>query len=234
VSRAAAQPSTDRSRPESIAQPKIRVLIADDHLLVLEGIQAALQNSEDIEVVGQARDGSQVLPLANRLRPDVVLLDIRLPKLDGFACLELLRERLPSIKVVMLSAFRGSEHVDAALRRGASGYIFKSVNPLDLPSAVRQAVEGTVFHTLGATAADPLRDARAAGLTEREVAILGGVARGLSNRALAKELWVTEQTVKFHLTNIYRKLKVANRTEAARAAFRLGIGDAPLLWPGSQ
>jgi DNA-binding NarL/FixJ family response regulator len=233
MSGAAAQKKAERPRPEIMARPPIRVLIADDHLLVLEGIRAALHDAEGIEVVGEARDGSQVLPLANRLQPDVVLLDIRLPKLDGFACLELLRERHPSIKVVMLSAFRGPEHVDAALRRGASGYIVKSVNPLDLPSAVRQAVEGTVFHTLGGTSGDPMREARDAGLTEREIAILGGVARGLSNRALAKELWVTEQTVKFHLTNIYRKLKVTNRTEAARAAFRLGIGDAPLLWPGS-
>jgi DNA-binding NarL/FixJ family response regulator len=206
----------------------IRVLIADDHRLIVEGVRAALAVADDMEVVAEAREGSEVPPLVNQLHPDVVLLDIRLPKLDGLACLEILRKRHPDVKVIVLSAFSDSEHIQAALRRGACGYIVKSINPLDLPSAVRQAVEGTVFNVLGAAEQDPAREAQAAGLTEREVAILSGVARGLSNRELGKELWVTEQTVKFHLTNIYRKLGVANRTEAARAAYKLGIVESPL------
>jgi DNA-binding NarL/FixJ family response regulator len=210
----------------------IRVLLADDHRLILEGVRAALGAADDIEVVGEAREGSEVPPLVNQLNPDVVLLDIRLPKLDGLACLEILRKRNPEVKVVVLSAFNDAEHIQAALRRGASGFIVKSINPVDLPSAVRQAVEGTVFNVLGVTE-QPDQSAQQAGLTEREVSILGGVARGLSNRALAKELWVTEQTVKFHLTNIYRKLGVANRTEAARAAYTLGVVESPLVDSGA-
>ncbi len=207
----------------------MRVLIADDHRLMLEGIRAALSAADDIEVVGEARDGSQVLPLIDQLKPDVVLLDIRMPKLDGLACLERLRKRNPQVKVVVLSVFSDPDHIEAALKRGANGYIVKSINPLDLPSALRQAVEETVYNVLGVPEHDQQRDAREAGLTDREITILAGVARGLSNRALGKELWVTEQTVKFHLTNVYRKLDVANRTEAARAAYRLGIVESPLL-----
>ncbi len=207
----------------------MRVLIADDHRLMLEGIRAALDGADDIEVVGEAQDGSQVSSLVGELKPDVVLLDVRMPKLDGLACLERLRKRDPQVKVVVLSVFSDPDHIEAALKRGANGYIVKSINPLDLPAALRHAVDETVYNVLGVPEHDQQRDAREAGLTDREITILAGVARGLSNRALGKELWVTEQTVKFHLTNIYRKLDVANRTEAARAAYRLGIVESPLL-----
>jgi DNA-binding NarL/FixJ family response regulator len=196
---------------------------------MLDGIRAALAGSPDIVIVGEARHGAELLPLVGRLQPDVVLLDIRLPKMDGLACLELLRKRYPDVKAVMLSVSSDAQHIEGALRRGASGYIVKSINSADLPSAIRQAVEGTVFNALGLNEADPKTQAREAGLTERELTILSGVARGLSNRSIGHELWVTEQTVKFHLTNIYRKLGVSNRTEAARAAFRLGIAESPML-----
>jgi DNA-binding NarL/FixJ family response regulator len=143
--------------------------------------------------------------------------------MDGLTCIELIRKRHPKVKVVVLSVFNDPDRIQAALRRGASGYIVKSVNPLDLPSALRQALEGTVYHALGLPDIDDEASAKSAGLTEREIAILKAVARGLSNQAIGKELWVTEQTVKFHLTNIYRKLGVANRTEAARYAYQHGL-----------
>jgi DNA-binding NarL/FixJ family response regulator len=206
----------------------VKLLIADDHQLVLNGIRSALNGSEDIEIVGEATRGSQVLPLINRLHPDAVLLDIRMPEMDGLACLELIRKRFPEIRVIMLSIHSDPEHVESALRRGASGYIVKSIGPADLGAALRNAVEGTVFHASGSVA-DPAGEASEIGLTERETSILRAVARGLSNRAIARELWVTEQTVKFHLTNIYRKLGVSNRTEAARAAFRLGVSESPVV-----
>jgi DNA-binding NarL/FixJ family response regulator len=206
----------------------MRVLVADDHRLVLEGIRGALEHDDRFEIVGEARYGSQVLPLVHQLRPDVVLLDIRMPEMDGFACLELLRKRYPEVKVIVLSVYSDAEHVEAALGGGAAGYIVKSISPEELAAAVLQAVEGTVYQPLGVLQDET--DAPAVhGLTEREVVILQAVARGLPNRAIGSELWVTEQTVKFHLTNIYRKLGVANRTEAARAAFRLGMAQSPVL-----
>jgi len=206
----------------------MRLLVADDHRLVLQGIRGALEGDPDFEIVGETRYGSQVLPLVHQLRPDVVLLDIRMPEMDGLACLDLLRKRFPEVKVIVVSAYHDAEHVEAAVSRGAVAYIVKTISPGDLAEAVKQAVEGTVYQPLGMVAAEaPASTAH--GLTDREVVILQAVARGLPNRAIGAELWVTEQTVKFHLTNIYRKLGVANRTEAARAAYRLGMAQSPVL-----
>jgi DNA-binding NarL/FixJ family response regulator len=208
----------------------MKVLIADDHRLMLDGIKRALIEAPDIEIVAEAHSGSQVLPLVARTNPDVALLDIRMPHFDGLACLDAIQKRYPKVKVVVLSVFSDAEHIQSALSRGASGYIVKSINPLDLPSALRQAVEGNVYHAVGVP--EPNAEgggAKAAGLTEREFTILKAVARGLSNQAIGKEMWVTEQTVKFHLTNIYRKLGVANRTEAARYAYQHGLIENPMV-----
>jgi DNA-binding NarL/FixJ family response regulator len=206
----------------------MKVLIADDHRLMVEGIRRALEPAEDIEIVGEASAGSQVLPLVRRLSPDVVLLDMRMPHMDGLQCLDAIRKNCPKVKVIVLSVFSDPEHIQAAFRHGACGYIVKSVNPVDLASAIRQAVDGTVFHAIGLPESTAESIGKANGLTEREMAILKAVARGLSNSAIGKELWVTEQTVKFHLTNIYRKLDLANRTEAARYAYEHGLVESPL------
>jgi DNA-binding NarL/FixJ family response regulator len=207
----------------------IRVLIADDHDLMVRGIRRALEDADGVEIVGEARRGTDVLPMVARTQPDVVLLDIRLPKLDGLICLDLIRKRHPDVKVVMLSVFNDPEHIEKALRRGAHGYVVKSVNPADLAPALRQVAEETVFHALRLPEADESSVAKEAVLTEREIAILKAVAGGLSNHAIGDQLWVTEQTVKFHLTNIYRKLRVANRTEAARYAYEHGLAESPVL-----
>ena len=206
----------------------MKVLVADDHRLMVEGIRRALEGADEIEVVGEASTGSQVLPLVRRLRPDVVLLDMRMPQMDGLTCLDQLRKSFPDVKVIVLSVFSDPERIQAAFKHGASGYIVKSVNPLDLPAAIRQAVDGTVFHAIGLPEVDERSLGKAAGLTERELSILKAVAQGLSNAAIGKELWVTEQTVKFHLTNIYRKLDVSNRTEAVRYAHDHAIVERPL------
>lgn len=206
----------------------MKVLIADDHRLMVEGIRRALEPAGDIEIVGEAAIGSQVLPLVRRLSPDVVLLDMRMPHMDGLQCLDAIRKNSPKVKVIVLSVFSDPEHIQAAFRHGACGYIVKSVNPIDLPSAIRQAVDGTVFHAIGLPDSTAESVGKANGLTERELAILKAVARGLSNSAIGKELWVTEQTVKFHLTNIYRKLDLANRTEAAKYAYDHGLIVSPL------
>lgn len=202
----------------------MKVLLADDHPLILSGIRRTLEEAGGIEIVGEARTGSQVLPLVGRTNPDLVLLDVRMPQLDGLACLDQIRRRYPDVKVVMLSAFTDPEHVQAALRRGASAYVMKAVNTLDLPSALRQAAEGTVFHAIGLDEREG--DCEEVGLTKREKTLLRAVAKGLSNQAIGKELWISEQTVKFHLRNIYRKLGVTSRTEAARYAFERGLVEA--------
>lgn len=205
----------------------MRVLIADDHKLIVDGIKRALESSEDFEVVGEATSGSQVLSMVGRTNPDLVLLDLRMPGADGLTCLGQIRKRYPDVKVVVLSVSTDESVIQTVLKRGASAYIVKTINPVDLPSALRQAVEGTVFSAIGLPESGDSA-ARAAGLTEREAAILSALARGLSNEAIGKELWIAEQTVKFHLTNIYRKLGVSNRTEAARLAYQHGLVESPI------
>jgi DNA-binding NarL/FixJ family response regulator len=206
----------------------MRVLIADDHRLIAEGIRKALEETGDFDVVGEANTGSQVLPLVRRTNPDLVILDLRMPGVDGLTCLEQIREQHPNVKVVVLSMSTDPSVIQAALKRGASAYVVKSVNPMDLPSVLRQAVEGTVFSAIGLEESGESESARDLGLTSREVTIIQALSRGLSNQAIGKELWVAEQTVKFHLTNIYRKLGVANRTEAVRLAYQHGLIENPL------
>jgi DNA-binding NarL/FixJ family response regulator len=207
----------------------LRVLIADDHQLMVQGTKQALEAAGGFEIVGEASNGAQVLPLVRRLKPDLVLLDMRMPQMDGLQCLAKIRKEFPEMKVAMLSVSQDPEQIQTALKRGANAYIVKTVDPGDLPGALRQAMDGNVFTTVGVSEDAGENAAKKAGLTDRELVIVRAVARGLSNEAIAKELWVAEQTVKFHLTNIYRKLEVSNRTEAARYAFEQGLveHDAP-------
>jgi len=206
----------------------LKVVIADDHRLILDGIKRALEEDGGFEVVGEASSGERVLPIVSQTSPDLVVLDLRMPGMDGLICLDQIKKRHPAVKVVVLSVSTDEKLIENVLKRGASAYIVKSVNPVDLPAALRQAVEGTVFSAIGLPDATASSAAKAAGLTERETVILGALARGLSNEQIGKELWVAEQTVKFHLTNIYRKLGVANRTEAARYAYQQGLVESPL------
>jgi len=205
---------------------KMKVLIADDHPLVRSGVRRALEEEHDIEVVGEATNGAKVLPLIGQTGPDIVVLDISMPQLDGLACLDQIRRRYPDVKVVILSASGDPDRVQAALARGAKAYVLKSVAVRDLASALRQAVEGTVFQALGVQHDSEGQLAGSAGLTKRETAILRAVARGLTNQAIGREFWVSEQTVKFHLRNIFRKLEVGSRTEAARYAFEHGLVES--------
>ena len=208
---------------------RLRVLLCDDHQLILDGVRHALEEAgSEFEVVGEANKGSQVLPLVKRTQPDVVMLDLRMPEVDGLVCLDQIKRRHPEVKVIVLSVSSDRSLIDNVLKRGASAYIVKSVNPVDLPAVIRQAVEETVYTAIGLPDDLSSRAAKAAGLTERELAILTALARGMSNAAIAKQLWVAQQTVKFHLTNIYRKLGVANRTEAARYAYQQGLIESPL------
>lgn len=209
----------------------LRVVIADDHRLMLQAIKTALEQDEDIEIVGETTSGSQVLPLVGQTDPDMVLLDFRMPEMDGLTCLNRLQQRYPKVKVVMLSAIDEPQLIDAALSRGASAFIVKHIDPRDLPSALRQAADGTVYKRFGELVKDGPSAAKAAGLSESELRVLKAMAMGLANKEIAKELWLSEQTVKFHLRNIYRKLDVANRTEASRFAYENGLIGNPFFEP---
>ena len=200
----------------------LRVVVADDHRLMLEALRLAIAHAEGLELVGSVDEGRKVAPLVASTKPDVVLLDFRMPDMDGLAVLDLLRTRHPRVKVVMLSGHDDPRLIEEALRRGASAFILKQIDPADLAGAIRQAVAGTVYRPLGR--AEGAGDAvEAAGLTRKERDVLERLARGLSNAEIGKELWLSQQTVKFHLTNVYRKLGVANRTEAVRHALERGL-----------
>jgi NarL family two-component system response regulator LiaR len=213
----------------TVRRLRARVVLADDHRLILDSVRSSLEESGEFEIVGEATNGSQTLALVKRTSPDVVILDIRMPGMDGLVCLDQIKRRNPEIKVVVLSASTDQKLIENVLKRGASAYIVKSVNPIDLPAVIRQALDETVYTAVGLPADAPSSAAKQAGLTARELAILTALAQGKSNAAIAKELWVAPQTVKFHLTNIYRKLDVSNRTEAARYAYQQGLVESPLF-----
>jgi DNA-binding NarL/FixJ family response regulator len=208
----------------------LKVLVADDHPLILQGLRRALEACDDIDVIGEARSGSEVLPLVERRRPDVVLLDNRMPGMDGIECARSLKEAWPEVRSILLSASEDRASVEAARAAGASAYLIKSVSPNDIPAVVRQVAAGYTLFQLpddDHDEADASGEDPAGGLTKRERAILSAAAHGLTTKAIGRELWVSEHTVKFHLTNIYRKLGVSNRSGAISYAFQHGIVSDP-------
>jgi DNA-binding NarL/FixJ family response regulator len=200
----------------------IRVLVADDHLLILAAVRRALTQAGGFEIVAEVTSGSKVLPYVARTEPDLVLLDVELPGVDGLTCLERLRKQHPDVQVVMFSAWSDQPTLDAARSAGARGYIVKTLGAVEVTTAVRELLASEEYRVIGADS-ERDDDSNLAGLSERELAMLGTLARGLSNKAIGRELWITEQTVKFHLTNIYRKLGVENRTQAVRFAYEQGL-----------
>jgi DNA-binding NarL/FixJ family response regulator len=202
----------------------IKVLIADDHPLILQGLRRTLEECDDIEVVGEARDGSEVPPLVQRRAPDVVLMDLRMPGLNGVECVREIKALTPSVKAVLLTASEDRTAIEEAIEAGASGYVLKSVSALDVPALVRQVAAGsTIFHKPAGDATGGAADGETPPLTEREATILAAVAGGKTTKTISAELWVSEHTVKFHLTNIYRKLGVSNRSGAVRYAYEHGL-----------
>jgi DNA-binding NarL/FixJ family response regulator len=210
---------------------RLKVLIADDHELMLEAVRIAFaKGADDFEVTASTSRGTQVLPLVAQSQPDVVLLDLRMPGMDGLKCLELLQKRHPDVRTIVLSGLDDPGVVRAAFNRGAKAFIRKNINPGDLASAVRQALDGTVVHQTFGDLADAEPELPAEnGMSEREQSILAALGEGLSNRQIAKRFWLAEQTVKFHLTNIYRKLEVSTRTEAVHRAYQLGLLETPVF-----
>jgi DNA-binding NarL/FixJ family response regulator len=202
--------------------PEKKAVLLDRHPLWLEALQRLL-HSVGIDVVGKTTSALEALQLVQKTKPDVFLADYdALDESAGLSTLERVRETHPDVRSVILSASEDSGHINAAFAAGASVYCVKTAAPEDLASAVRQAFRNSIYLSgaVSTSAAPNVAAARdeSPGLTKREVEILQLVAEGYSNSQVAKMLWVTEQTVKFHLSNVYRKLDVANRTEASRWA----------------
>jgi DNA-binding NarL/FixJ family response regulator len=211
----------------------IRVLLVDDHAVVREGLRAFLELQDGIEVVGEAQDGEQALEQAGQLTPDVILMDLVMPRLDGVAAMRRLRAAESRARVVVLTSFLDDERLLPAIQAGAAGYLLKNAEPTELARAVRAAYAGeTIIDptvaarlvsalTRGATAARGDADR----LTRREREVLTLIAQGRSNKRIALELGISEKTVKTHVGHVLEKLGVADRTQAALLAVRDGLVD---------
>jgi NarL family two-component system response regulator LiaR len=212
----------------------IRVLIADDHAVVRQGLRTFLDLQEDLVVVAEAEDGHAALAAAVREAPDVVLMDLVMPRLDGIAAIRALRERVPGARVIALTSFGDDERVFPAVRAGAAGYLLKDVEPAELVRSIRivHAGQSVVHPSVASRLLEELADdgaatGRAPGevLTGREREVLRLIARGQSNKRIARELGVSEKTVKTHVSHVLSKLGLTARTQAALFAVRHGLAD---------
>jgi two-component system, NarL family, response regulator LiaR len=211
-----------------VAEP-IRVLIVDDHAVVREGLRAFLQTQDGIEVAGEAADGNEAVEAATRLRPDVILMDLVMPGLDGVGAMRALRERVPEARVIVLTSFLDEDKLLPAIRAGAAGYLLKNAEPKALVRAVEAAhagealldpvVAARLVETLAADGGvDPIDR-----LTPREHEVLVLIGRGFPNKRIAQELGLAEKTVKTHVGHVLAKLGVTDRTQAAVLAVRAGL-----------
>jgi NarL family two-component system response regulator LiaR len=226
-----------------VAEP-VRVLLVDDHAVVREGLRAYLELQESLAVVGEAGDGEEAVAQAERLRPDVILMDLVMPRLDGVGAMRELRRRLPAVRVIVLTSFADDERLLPAIRAGAAGYLFKNVQPAELARAIHAAhageaildpavaarlvreIAGAADEPAGRAAGEPVAAAAAERLTPREREVLLLIAGGLSNKRIARELGVAEKTVKTHVGHVLAKLGVSDRTQAALYAVRTGLAGS--------
>jgi DNA-binding NarL/FixJ family response regulator len=213
----------------SASLDKRTAILVDQHPLWLDTVEQVVRRA-GVDVLAKITSSAVAYERVGDLRPDLLVTGIKMSEgeMDGLALLRMARERVPGLKAIVLSMYDDSQHIDAAFAAGAQAYVLKTAHPDDLTSAVRQAFQHSIYLAGGRPAPEPapapLDDSP--GLTRRELEILQLVAEGHSNAQLARMLWVTEQTVKFHLSNIYRKLGVANRTEASRWAQLQGLLSA--------
>ena len=205
----------------------IRVLVVDDHAVVREGLRAFLDLQDGIEVAGEAGDGEEAVAAAERLRPDVVLMDLVMPRVDGLEAMRALRERVPSARVIVLTSYLDDERLLPALRAGAAGYLLKNVQPQELARAVRTAHAGEALldpvvaaRLVERLAADDGEPDPIDRLTPREREVLVLIGRGFPNKRIARELELSEKTVKAHVSSVLAKLGVQDRTQAALIAVR--------------
>ena len=211
-----------------------RVLIADDHEVVRLGLSTFLGLDRELDVVGEAGDGAEAVRLAHQLRPDVVLMDLLMPEMDGIAATRIIRQELPDTEVLALTSVLEDESVVEAMRAGAIGYLLKDTKAQELRRAIKAAADGQVQLSPRA-AARLVREVRAPerpeALSERETEVLRHLARGRANKEIARDLVIAEKTVKTHVSNILGKLGVQSRTQAALHAARIGL--VPLDQVGS-
>jgi two-component system, NarL family, response regulator LiaR len=202
----------------------IRVMIVDDHALVRRGLGAVLEVSDDMSLVGEAGDGEEAIQLCERLQPDVILMDLLMPKMDGIAATKVIHERWPKVRIIVLTSFKEKEYVEGALKAGAKSYLLKNVSADELAAAIRRSMAGQASLSPEAAQvliqrviepAQPGND-----LTGRERDILALMVEGESNGAIAERLFISQSTVKFHVSNILSKLGVSGRTEAVAIAVK--------------
>jgi len=212
----------------------IRIVIADDHLVVREGLQLILSGEDDFEVVGQATDGAAAVKLAEELKPDLVLMDLRMPGMDGLEAIEHILSHTPDMAIVILTTYNEDGLMIRGLRAGARGFLLKDTKRQVLFDTIRAAIRGETLlnaeilarvmsHTSVVPTTPPVKNATTTDLTERELEVLAAVVRGERNKEIAMALDVTERTIKAHLTHVYNKLGVYSRAEAVAIAIREGL-----------
>jgi two-component system, NarL family, response regulator LiaR len=210
----------------------IRILIADDHEIVRKGIRALLATKRDMQVIGEARDGAEAVAQAQTHRPDVVLMDLMMPKMDGIQATREITTKLPGTRVLVLTSFAADEQIFPAIKAGALGYLLKDSGPQELIQAIRQvyrgepSLEASVARKVLAELSDPPQKPLTPDpLTVRELDILRLIAQGASNKEIAEKLVIAEETVHSHVSNILSKLHLASRTQAALYALKEGIAS---------
>jgi len=208
---------------------RIRVLLADDHPVVRQGLRTFLELQDDLEIVGEAAAGEEAVAKVDELVPDVVLMDLVMPKLDGIEAIRQVRARSPATKVIVLTSFADDSKVFPAVKAGAAGYLLKDAQPQELVNAIRTVYRGeALLHpAIAAKLMHELAEGRerSAGesLTKREMDVLRLIARGMANKEIADALVISEKTVKTHVSNILQKLHLADRTQAALYAVKQGL-----------
>ncbi|HOA25290.1 MAG TPA: response regulator transcription factor [Aggregatilineales bacterium] len=211
-------------------QKRIRVMIADDHRLVLDGLETFLSVHSDIELVGKATGGREAVQMCSELRPDVVLMDLEMPDMDGVTAMRQILTAHPDIQIIALTSFGDKHRVQAALEAGASGYLLKDVSGDELAEALRQAAAGQLAFAPGVTqklielVREPARPTRF-DLTWREREVLKLLVQGMNNHEIAGALDIKTSTVKTHIQNLFAKLGVSNRVEAATLALKYNLVD---------
>ena len=211
----------------------VKILIADDHALVRKGLLALLAAKPEVQVVGEAADGIEAVRMARSCSPDIILMDLEMPRKDGIIAIKEIRRQLPQSKILVLTSYTDDQRVIAAIRAGANGYLLKTSTPDDLMRAIREVLQGrmpldpeitsTVVRELERPAETP--PTRPENLSNREIDVIRLIAKGYPNRQIAEELLISDRTVSTHVGRILKKLQLENRTQIALYALRKGLAD---------